>query len=745
MSPEFWGLKINFMGLGFRLLLFFAFAALPLSVGAQDFIKELITKSPGPLSDHHAEYDNVQGCINCHQKALGGEVANDKCLDCHPKIKVRLEETRGYHRDKPVCENCHAEHKGRDAIIFAPKDWKLGFDHEYDADYALVGKHGEIECYDCHNQKRVHYETGEETDTISYLDAPVECIDCHESEYEHDFTKEKWLECTMCHSSAINEWKELARRMAFDHNETDYKLEGLHKKVECVECHEPNPRTKRVEAFQPIEFSKCTDCHTDPHKGKFGPNCTQCHNVYRDWNDVHTTEVPAKGGGTKQTLKGFDHSTTDFPLVGYHQAVDCESCHFDKDAKFKVAKQNYDQCSDCHGMVHGEQFARQECTDCHREDLKWFESTYTVEDHARSDFPLDGKHQVLDCQKCHFNGQFKNIPHEECSDCHRNVHPERQIDQTCSFCHVTTSFSWIQFDHNKNTDFKLTGQHRDVACLSCHVEQIFKNMPANNANPNCQGCHADPHGKSMDNECANCHRTEGFKLVRNFDHQEQFGYALEGRHSELSCQKCHSNHLLGDYQIPKTGSANRTECANCHYDIHRGQYGQNCESCHNVNSFAVEQGDKIHDLGFFKLEGAHDLMDCNDCHADNTSLAGMGMYCGGCHEKNDIHLGKFGGQCGDCHNQMAWLPTKFKHNTTGFRLTGAHRYVECSSCHVNQVYAGLPNDCYFCHADSFTAFTVDGRANTFHGGGNGVAILDCADCHSTIDWSIQVGPGRFLP
>src|SRR5690606_14121364 len=129
-------------------------------------------------------------------------------------------------------------------------------------------------------------------------------------------------------------------------------------------------------------------------------------------------------------------------------------------------------------------------------------------------------------------------------------------------------------------------------------------------------------------------------------------------------------------------------------------FGANCQSCHTTSTFTVAQGGQVHDLGFFKLQGEHDQLACVDCHRQDTSLQGTGSFCADCHEKNDPHVGRSGATCGDCHDQLAWLPTTFKHNHTGFRLTGAHRYLDCQDCHFNQIYQGLPSDCYFCHSDS---------------------------------------------
>jgi len=694
-------------------------------------LKDLLTKSPGPLSKPHQEWDSIQGCISCHANRLGGDIQDIKCMDCHPDIKSRVDAKRGYHKDKLECHTCHDEHKGKDFDIFGPKNWKKNFDHS-ETDYDLLGKHKNVDCRDCHTTFRQHWKTKTPTATESYLDAPTKCYDCHQNVYEHKFSNEDWLTCTQCHSSNIESWTKMARKMTFDHSKTEYPLEGLHEKVSCINCHAPDAEKRRVTTFSPLEFNQCTDCHYDVHEGAFGNECQTCHSVYRDWNDLKTSKDPKSAN----QLKGFDHNKTKFPLVGYHEAVACESCHSDPAANFKVAADKFDECSDCHGFAHGVQFAEQKCESCHTMEKKFDKSTFDTSRHNKTDFPLTGKHQVLDCNKCHWNGQFENIPAAKCDDCHRNPHDERQIDKECSFCHTTTTFSWIQFDHNKQTDFRLTGKHRDVACLSCHVDQVFKNMPASNANPNCQGCHADPHGDSITNDCQTCHSTEGFKLVRGFDHQN-FGWALTGRHSELSCQKCHSEHLRGDYKIASAAkNLKPTACANCHVDAHKGKFGMNCESCHTTQTFSVEFGEKVHDLGFFKLQGAHDRMACNDCHRPDTNLQGMGIQCVNCHEKNDIHLGKMGPECGDCHGQQAWLPTKFRHNTTGFRLTGAHRYVECSSCHVNQIYQGLPSDCYFCHSDSYISSVGQHSPGT---------IAECSDCHTAINWKIQRGGGIVTP
>lgn len=691
-------------------------------------MKQLLTRSPGPLSKPHQEYDNLQNCISCHASRTGKEVVHKKCLECHQEISVRIEEKHGYHADKPECKTCHTEHN-KDKLpefdIFAPKDWLKTFNHD-ETNYPLIGSHQTVECNDCHTTYRKHFKTKEPSTSRSYLDAPNDCYTCHKKVYEHRFSKKKWLNCTECHSTSLESWTKMARKLTFSHDETEYPLEGLHIPVACKACHKPDPKLKRLTTFAPLKFSQCTHCHADPHKGKFGDDCTTCHNVYRKWDDI----IPTREGGKPKGLeKSFDHDQTKFPLKGYHEKVDCKACHFDPAAKFKVAADQFDECSDCHSFPHGDQFAKLECTDCHAHNRKFNKTSFNLDRHNKTRFPLTGKHQVLECNKCHFTGKFESLQSTECTDCHRNPHDRRQIDHPCSFCHVTTDFSWIQFDHNKNTKFSLTGKHRDVSCTSCHVNEIFKNMPASNEKPNCQSCHDSPHGTSMSNQCQECHRTEGFYPAKTFDHLKLGRWQLEGRHAELPCQKCHPQHLLKSYEVfISAPNLKATDCINCHKDIHKGEFGKNCASCHTASSFSIEQEAQVHDLGFMKLEGTHNQLACKDCHRSDTNLQGLSLVCGSCHQKNDPHLGKLGQSCSDCHRQTAWLPSTFKHNQTGFRLTGAHRYAQCSDCHKNQIYEGLPNDCFFCHSDSYI------RGIGSH---NLAQASDCSDCHSQISWKIR--------
>src|SRR5262249_34185483 len=133
-------------------------------------------------------------------------------------------------------------------------------------------------------------------------------------------------------------------------------LTGAHMRVRCYQCH-------KQKTWAPLPFSSCTNCHVDPHKGSFGPNCSKCHNT-SSWRGAAPT-------GSGMGKGAFDHDKTAFPLKGAHKNVTCVRCHGPKLGKMEGV--NFKQCSGCHNNPHGNQFQvlwdRQKvCSDCHLED-----------------------------------------------------------------------------------------------------------------------------------------------------------------------------------------------------------------------------------------------------------------------------------------------------------------------------------------------------------------------------------------
>jgi hypothetical protein len=63
------------------------------------------------------------------------------------------------------------------------------------------------------------------------------------------------------------------------------------------------------------------------------------------------------------------------------------------------------------------------------------------------------------------------------------------------------------------------------------------------------------------------------------------------------------------------------------------------------------------------------------------------------------------------------------HDNTNFPLTGKHRAVDCSECHLKGVMQGTPRDCEACHWYR----KQDDRYQLQLG-------IHCADCHTPFDW-----------
>jgi len=79
--------------------------------------------------------------------------------------------------------------------------------------------------------------------------------------------------------------------------------------------------------------------------------------------------------------------------------------------------------------------------------------------------------------------------------------------------------------------------------------------------------------------------------------------------------------------------------------------------------------------------------------------------------------------CGDCHSAERWTPvtkpSKFSHESTGFRLEGAHGQASCRGCHGSLVFNHVGTACADCHKD-------------VHRGELG---SQCESCHVPASWT----------
>ena len=479
--------------------------------------------SPGDLTKVHADLEGISNCTKCHE--IGEKVLNSKCLDCHKEIKNLINANRGYHSSSDVknkqCASCHNEHHGRNFRIINFKE--DGFDHGKTG-FKLTGAHAKKDCKDCHQPKFI-YESKFKKKSKTYLGLDQKCETCHEDFHQGTLGKD----CAGCHST-----EKFKPANSFDHNKAAFKLTGAHEKVECAKCHPTEKRNgKDFVKLKGLSFANCSPCHTDVHKGAFGADCKYCHSV-NGFNIINQ--------------QNFDHNKTKFPLIGKHQIVKCNDCH-------KGANKNkplFTKCIDCHEDYHKGDFTKnniiKDCKDCHTVQ-GFLPSEFTVEEHNKSKFILDGSHLAVACRQCHYKvdrWSFKDIG-LRCQDCHKNVHgneiSEKFLPENkCQACHQTSNWRTITFNHD-STDFVLLGKHRSVNCGNCHYREVNNNrvFKFSSLTKNCEQCHKDIHFgqfRSGDiTDCSHCHGFENWKADK-FDHAKA-KFKNDGAHQKLECSKCH--------------------------------------------------------------------------------------------------------------------------------------------------------------------------------------------------------------
>ncbi len=464
--------------------------------------------SPGDLSNVHHHLEGISNCTKCH--TLGEKLSNDKCLSCHKEIKDRITQNKGYHSSLEVkgkeCASCHSDHHGKEFKIIKFDEKK--FNHNLTG-FFLTGAHSNKICKDCHNNKFI---TNKEIKSkkLTYLGLNNICTTCHTDYHQNTLS----TNCNNCHDNI--KFKPASK---FNHTTAKYKLEGKHKSVDCLKCHKIETKNGvKFQKFTGLQFKSCVNCHTDVHKNKFGDNCLQCHT-----NESFTT---LKGNNN------FDHSKTKYKLEEKHLNVNCNLCH---KAKY-TAPVPHEKCTDCHKDNHNGQFTKEsiltDCSLCH--NLSGFiNSIYTIDQHNKSTFTLQGAHVATPCIDCHkktIKWEFRNIG-KKCIDCHKNIHEniinkKYYPEDNCLSCHTNNKWSEVAFDHSK-TNFNLLGAHKSQTCRKCHFtenKEGLKQQKFENLSYLCTNCHTDKHYKQFEkdgiNDCTRCHEYDNWKESKGatFEH-----------------------------------------------------------------------------------------------------------------------------------------------------------------------------------------------------------------------------------
>jgi len=356
---------------------------------------------------------------------------------------------------------------------------------------------------------------------------------------------------------------------------------------------------------------------------------------------------PGELSRAHQKLEGVQNCTKCHAAGQRLSAEKCLECH--KEMRGRVA-----QGKGFHGRL-----ADKACETCHHEHqgrgfplVDWGDAGQKGFDHAKTGYPLQGKHQKVKCEDCH--------------------DPRRIAD----------------------------AQVKEVLAQG---RRSFLGAPAS-----CAACHFDEHRGQVGTDCQKCHGEAGWKPAKGFDHQKA-AYPLAGAHLRVACEKCHPRLVdpAGKGGFPAAVGERYAKfkpipfdaCTSCHKDPHQNRFGPACASCHVVAGWRKLQpagaSAAVHDRTRYPLRGAHAQVACKACHGPfkgqrKATYKGLAFAaCDDCHL--DAHVGQLGKRgspqaaCDRCHGLQGWTPVRFEladHQKSRYPLEGAHRAVACDRCHA---------------------------------------------------------------
>jgi hypothetical protein len=404
---------------------------------------------------------------------------------------------------------------------------------------------------------------------------------------------------------------------------------------------------------------------------------------------------------------------------------DCAHCH---DRASSNPMRQTQLCLDCHKEIAADLKAHHgfhgrlpgmddsQCRACHAEHLGRGADIVKLSreqfDHDLSNYPLRGAHASVPCEACHVAGKPWRDARPECLACHRKEEPhEGKLGRDCASCHDDSSWRHVRYDHDKST-FPLHDKHAEIACAACHFGNRYKGTPGE-----CVSCHQpdDVHRGERGAKCGDCHNTRSWKNSK-FDHKKETGFALEGVHDRIACNDCHRSGNLKD-KLPK-------DCFGCHQaqDAHASRLGQDCGKCHGNEAWKPPLFDHSRDTTW-PLVGRHAKVACHTCHTAPVATQKLPSQCVSCHRASDVHLGRLGSGCDQCHTPEGWRTVvNFDHDLTKFPLVGLHVAVPCEQCHLTREYRDVGHECVDCH-----------QKDDVHKGSLG---KDCARCHSPNGWRL---------
>ena len=550
------------------------------------------------------DYQERFGLVGSHNTFLG---LDETCASCH------LEES--VHGDQfadQSCASCHTTEEWADIS---------GFDHDR-ARFQLTGLHTDVACESCH--ATVVQEVDEElVEIVKFQGLAFErCEDCHEDVHEGrldvlwvdggvdggadsngtdgqgDVTVDGGvaagqaavaveLTCESCHlTEGWHQFDEAFPEDLFPHEETGYALLGAHQTLSCESCHtlredlvianEWKAGTEMYSYPEPVSET-CMDCHVDYHEGVFvhsgrDADCASCHTL--------TGWVPSDFG------LAAHQERSRFQLTGSHIVTPCSACHVSEVSELTGEEKPVFAFDDL------------SCEGCHEEDNPHGESVA-----FRGERGDDGGD--------HGSGDLNGVRSDGDRNGRDGSYPWDDVGGGCDACHSTASWNQdIQFDHEAQTGYALTGAHAEVRCSSCHFDGAGV---ADMSGADMTGSDTDAYAGGTDADMA----PESDTSLRDTGIQDRL------------------NLVFGPLS---------DDCMSCHQadSPHQGQFaesvmGPSCDACHTTERFTLDRFD--HSRTSFPLDGAHIEVACADCHTQERSPDGtlftrffpLESECSACH------------------------------------------------------------------------------------------------------------------
>lgn len=229
-------------------------------------------------------------------------------------------------------------------------------------------------------------------------------------------------------------------------------------------------------------------------------------------------------------------------------------------------------------------------------------------------------------------------------------------------------FNKVAFDHKIHFDDLKRG--KQLQCTSCH-SQIVQGEHITVTESSCFICHfkKSEHYPKID-DCNHCHTKE----ILTGEQSPRYNHTMVFDNG-FSCDKCHSNTILGDGEVP------RENCYKCHWERERLDEYDDTDLMHSQHIYENKiECNQCHMEIQHKIQtNIEAIADCRTCHTDfhksqKILYAGEGGR-GISHPMPNIMLEK-GLSCKGCHI--------FHEEKDGRLIESATYYSEaeaCESCH----------------------------------------------------------------